>query len=53
MEREPAGNTVKNREYGLRVLLKQFGGFALADVTASQYQDFLYKLKEEGKNAVL
>ncbi|MCP3778757.1 tyrosine-type recombinase/integrase [Paenibacillus sp. MZ03-122A] len=50
IEREPAGNTIKSRVYGLGVLLKQFGGFALADVTASQYQDFLYKLKEEGKS---
>ncbi|MGQ3479306.1 hypothetical protein [Paenibacillus sp. TY11] len=48
MEREPAENTIKSRMYGLGVLLKQFGGFALVDVTASQYQDFLYKLKEEG-----
>lgn len=50
IEREPAGNTIKSRVYGLNVLLEQFGGFALADVTASQYQDFLYKLKEEGKS---
>uniref|UniRef100_A0AAE9PSY1 Core-binding (CB) domain-containing protein n=1 Tax=Paenibacillus polymyxa TaxID=1406 RepID=A0AAE9PSY1_PAEPO len=50
MEREPAGNTIKNREYGLRVLLKQFGGFSIVDVSVSQYQDFLYKLKEDGKS---
>lgn len=47
-EREPAKNTIKNREYGLSVLLKEFGGFALKEVTASLYQDFLYKLKEDG-----
>lgn len=50
LEREPAKNTIKNREYGLRVLLAQFGGFTLKEVTPSLYQEFLYKLKTEGKS---
>lgn len=49
LEREPAGNTIKNRKYGLTVLLEQFGGFNLPEVTPSQYQEFLYKLKNDGK----
>ncbi|MBY9079606.1 site-specific integrase [Paenibacillus sp. HN-1] len=50
LEREPTGNTIKSRKYGLGVLLAQFGGFDLTEVTPSLYQDFLYKMKEKGKS---
>ncbi|MFC7560602.1 hypothetical protein ACFQY3_19085 [Paenibacillus farraposensis] len=40
IESEPAKNTIRSRDYGLSVVLEQFGGFALKDVTTSQYQDF-------------
>ncbi len=50
LEREPAENTIRSRKYGLSVVLKQFGGFAINEVTVSQYQDFLYELKEIGKS---
>ena len=48
LEREPARNTIRSREYGSSVVLNKFGGFALNEVTASEYQDFLYELKEMG-----
>lgn len=48
LEREPANNTIRSRKYGLSVVLKKFGGFALKEVTTSEYQDFLYELKEKG-----
>lgn len=48
LEREPAKNTIRSREYGLSVVLEEFGGFALNEVTSSMYQDFLYGLKGKG-----
>ncbi|NOU83838.1 tyrosine-type recombinase/integrase [Paenibacillus sp. LMG 31459] len=50
IEREPTGNTIENRKYGLGIILKKFGGFTLPEVTAGFYQELLYHLKEEGKS---
>ncbi|WP_339295885.1 tyrosine-type recombinase/integrase [Paenibacillus sp. FSL W7-1279] len=49
IEREPRKKTIKSREFALGVILDNFGAFMLRDVTMSEYQAFLYKLKEEGK----
>ncbi|WP_438497110.1 tyrosine-type recombinase/integrase [Paenibacillus sp. IHBB 3054] len=50
LEREPTGNTIKSRQYGMKVVLAEFGGLALNELTPSQYQDFLYNLKSNGKS---
>lgn len=50
LETEPSKNTIKSREYGLSVLLEEFGAFGLADVTSDMYQNFLYKLKEQKRS---
>lgn len=49
IEREPRKKTIKNRKFALGVILENFGAFMLRDVTMSEYQAFLYKLKEEGR----
>lgn len=48
IEREPANNTIKGRKAGLVHICREFGAFALRDVTEGGYQSFLYKLKEKG-----
>ncbi|MBY9077156.1 site-specific integrase [Paenibacillus sp. HN-1] len=48
LEREPAKNTLKSREYGLKVINARFGAFQLSEVTPSAYQQFLYDLKKKG-----
>ncbi|CAM3775069.1 MULTISPECIES: tyrosine-type recombinase/integrase [Paenibacillus] len=49
LEREPRKNTIKNREFGLNVILEHFGAFMLREVTLNEYQHFLYTLKELGR----
>lgn len=49
IEREPRKKTIKNRKFALGVILENFGAFMLRDVTMSEYQSFLYKLKEENR----
>ncbi len=49
IEREPSKNTIKSRQFGLSVIINTFGAFPLNGVSDSAYQDFLYKLKEDGR----
>ncbi|MEK5181388.1 tyrosine-type recombinase/integrase [Paenibacillus odorifer] len=48
LEREPTGNTIKSRQYGLKMINEKFGGFLISEVTPSAYQQFLYDLKKRG-----
>jgi len=48
LEREPTGNTIKSRQYGLKMINEKFGGFLISEVTPSAYQQFLYELKKRG-----
>ncbi|MBA9088705.1 integrase [Fontibacillus solani] len=42
-------NTIKTKASKLNVLKKEFGGFKLKDITSLQYQEYLFRLKKEGK----
>ncbi|MEF2965090.1 site-specific integrase [Paenibacillus sp. M1] len=44
-----ADNTVKTLESKLSVLKKEFGGIKLKDITSLQYQEYLFRLKKDGK----
>lgn len=50
LETEPSKNTIKSREYGLSVLIEEFGAFGLADITSDMYQNLLYRLKERKRS---
>ncbi|MGN7760493.1 tyrosine-type recombinase/integrase [Paenibacillus sp. 22594] len=48
LEQEPAEETLRLREYGIKKLNEEFGAFTLSNVTPNAYQQYLLKLKSEG-----